>query len=212
MKKFKEIQILALCMIMLCTVLCSSIPTQAFSTKTAKKNVSVTYKKLSDGVLAIYKNKNKSTLTLSATVSFRDGDKQSISKIKQKNLCFTGKSTVAFFFQAPRDEYGNVINYSSYKGTFSVSKSKYKSYSKYIHVNSTLETIEGKFAAVNLGQKTLSNIHATMVFYDGNGDILGCSTKYLNCYRPNAIDQFSISYVGESYQPSKAKVYIDWAY
>lgn len=75
-----------------------------------------------------------------------------------------------------------------------------------------LDVVEGRFVAVNSGKKTLTNIHATIVLYDESGFALGCYTKYLNCFKPNDIDQFSISYVGESYQPSKAKVYIDWAY
>lgn len=213
MKRLKKIQIVILCLSFLCVMLSAPIPTQAaFNKTTAKKNVTVTYKKLPKGILAIYKNKNKTALKLSATMHFQDGDKKDISKETQKNLCLAGKSTAAFFFQAPVDEYGQVINYSSYKGSFSVAKSKYKSYSKKISVSSDLQTIEGNFAAVNLGTKTLSNIHATIVFYDGDGHILGCSTKYLNCYQKNSIDQFSISYVGESWQPSKAKVYIDWAY
>lgn len=213
MKRLKKIQIVILCLSFLCVMLSAPIPTQAaFNKTTAKKNVTVTYKKLPKGILAIYKNKNKTALKLSATMHFQDGDKKDISKETQKNLCLAGKSTAAFFFQAPVDEYGQVINYSSYKGSFSVAKSKYKSYSNRISVSSDLQTIEGNFAAVNLGTKTLSNIHATIVFYDGDGHILGCSTKYLNCYQKNSIDQFCISYVGESWQPSKAKVYIDWAY
>lgn len=213
MKRLKKFQILILCLSILCIMFSAPIPAQAaFNKTTAKKNVSVTYKKLPKGILAIYKNKNKAALKLSATMHFQDGDKKDISKESQKNLCLAGKSTATFFFQAPVDEYGQVINYSSYKGSFSVAKSKYKSYSNKISVSSDLQTIEGNFAAVNLGTKTLSNIHATIVFYDGDGHILGCSTKYLNCYQKNSIDQFSISYVDESWQPSKAKVYIDWAY
>lgn len=213
MKRFKKCQILILCLSMLFVMLSAPMPAQAaFNKTTAKKNVSVTYKKLPKGVLAIYKNQNKTALKLTATMHFRDGEKKDISKETQKNLCLAGKSTAAFFFPAPVDEYGQVINYSSYKGSFSVAKSKYKSYSSKITVSSDLQTIEGTFAAVNIGTKTLTNIHATMVFYDGDGHILGCSTKYLNCYQKNSIDQFSISYVGESWQPSKVKVYIDWAY
>lgn len=197
----------------LCVALLSPMQAQAAFDKTkAKKNVTVTYKKLPNGVLAIYKNKNKDALKLTASMSFLDGDKKSMAKDKQSNLCLGGKSTAALFFPAPRDEYGNVVNYSSYKGSYSVAKSKYKSYSGKISISSELDVVQGSFVAVNMSGKKLSNLHATIVFYDGNGEILGCSTKYLNCYEKNAIDQFTISYVAESYRPSKAKVYIDWAY
>lgn len=212
-KGSKKCAIIITCMLILCTLLSFPMQTQAAFNKTkAKKNVTVTYKQLPNGILAIYKNKNKSAIKLTATVNFCDGDKKSISKEKQTNLCLTGKSTAALFFNAPRDEYGNAVNYSSFKGSFSVSKSKYKSYIKKINISSELDAVEGSFAAINMSGKRLSSIHATIIFYDGNGEILDCSTKYLNCYEKNAIDQFKISYAGESYQPSKVKIYVDWAY
>jgi hypothetical protein len=213
MTKRRIYNLLAICFVVLFASIVNPMPAQAaFNKTTAKKNVTVTYKKLSKGVLAIYKNKNKSTISLTAKMVFKDGGDKTLSSEKQTNLCLAGKSTAAFYFQAPKDSYGNTLNYSGYKGSFSVAKSKYTSYSKKISVDSTLEVIEGKFAAVNLSKKTLSNIHATIVFYDSNSNIVACTTKSLNCFNKNAIDQFSISYAGESYQPSKVKVYIDWAY
>ena len=201
-----------LCLATLLTALIQPVEAKKFSKTEAKKKVSVTYKKLSDGVLAIYKNKNKTNLKLTATMRFQDGDKKDLSKEEQTNLCLTGNSTATFFFPAPRDAYGKVINYSSYKGSFSIDKSKKTSRIKNIKVSSTLETIEGKFVAVNTGTKKLTNIHATLVFYADDGTVWFCSPKYLNCYNPNDIDQFSINYVDKPYRPSKVKVYIDWAY
>ena len=120
----------------LCATLFSPIQAQAAFNKTrAKKNVTVTYKKLPDGILAIYNNKNKTTIRLTASMNFQDGDKKSISKDTQTNLCLSGKSKAALLFPTPRDEYGNPVNYSSYKGSFSVAKSKYKSYSKKINID-----------------------------------------------------------------------------
>lgn len=213
MKKSIQLKILLLCTMILYTVLFSPIQADAaFNKSKAKKNVTVSYERLPDGILAIYNNKNKTSVKLTANMSFQDGEKKSISKDKQTNLCLGGKSTAALFFPAPRDEYGNTVNYSSYRGNFSVAKSKYKNYSKKINIDTKLDIIEGKFVAVNRSGKVLSNIHATIVFYDGNDEILGCAVKYLNCFEKDAIDQFSISYAAESWQPDHAKVYIDWAY
>lgn len=217
MKKSRRHTILQLGAAFLCLILIVGLSAQPagakkFDKAAAKKKVSVTYKKLSDGVLVIYKNKNNTTLKLTATMRFRDGDKNDISVEKQSNLCFGAKSTAAFFFAAPRDEYGNVVNYSSYKGSFSVARSKYTSRAKNITVSTELNAIEGTFAAVNTGNKTLSNIHATILFYDGAGNLLGCSPKYLNCFEKNSIDQFTVSYADRPWQPGKAKVYIDWAF
>ena len=184
----------------------------AFNKKEIKKKIMVTYKKLPYGVLAVYTNKNKTNISLTGTMQFLDSDKQILTKEKQKNLCLKGKSKAAFFFAAPRDEFGHVINYTNYKGSFTVAKTDYKPYNSNINISSQLDVVEGSFVAVNSGKKTLTNVHATIVLYDANGFALGCYTKYLNCFGPNAIDQFKISYAAESFQPSKAKVYIDWAY
>lgn len=212
MKNTKRYLLLLLCLV-LCTALVSPVHAKStFNKNKAKKNVTVTYKKLPDGILAVYKNKNKTALKLTASMDFLDADKKSISKEKQTNLCLGGKSTAAFFFPAPRDEYGNPVNYASRKGSFSVAKSKYKSYSSKINTSYELTAVEGQFTASNQSGKKLSSICAVIVFYDRDDIPLKCTVKYLNCFEKNAVDQFGISYAGESYQPEKAKVYVSWAY
>ena len=212
MKITKKILPFLLCLAFLATL---AVPVQAkssFDKSRAKKNVTVTYKKLPDGILAVYKNKNKTALKLTASVNFMDAAKKSLSKDKQENLCLGGKSTAAFFFPAPLDEYGSPVQYNSYKGAFSVAKSKYKSYSKKIKVSHELTPAEGQFTATNRSGKKLTNICAVIVFSDKNGTPLKCVVKYLNCFKKNASDSFSISYAGEPYRPDKAKVYISWAF
>lgn len=211
MKNIKCFLIPLLCFVLIMTLLAPG-EVQAFDKNNAKKNVTVTYKKTPTGVLAIYKNKNKTALNLSATFRFKDAAKKDLSKETQKNLCLGAKSTATFFFAAPRDEYGNCINYSSYTGSFSVSKSKKKNYVKDIQISSQIDTVETKFAAINTGKKNLTNIHATMVFYYADGSISRCFTKELNCYKPGEMSQFSIQYPNDMGNPNKVKVYIDWAY
>ena len=213
MKKIRKIQVIALCFAILLGTF--SVPMRAeaaFNKKEIKKKITVTYKKLPYGILVMYSNKNKTNVSLTATMKFLDSDNQVLSKDTQKNLCLKGKSKAAFFFVAPRDEYGHVVNYTNYKGRLSVAKTSYKPSNSSINISSKLDAVEGSFVAVNSGKKTLTNIHATIVLYDENGFTLGCYTKYLNCFKPNDIDQFKISYAAESFQPNKAKVYIDWAY
>lgn len=178
MKKKPIFKLIALCLVFAFVFLSVPITSQAaFNKTTAKKQVSVSYKKLSNGILAIYKNKNKENLSLKATFKFLDSD----------NSCLS-------------------------KETYSISKSKTKSYSTKIKVNSEVDVTETRFVALNSSAKKLSNIHATIVFYDGNNEIVACATKYLNCFERNSMDQFSINYAGAHYCPSKAKIYIDWAY
>lgn len=211
MKIIKRFLIPFLCFALILTLLTPG-EVQAFDKAKAKKNVTVTYKKTPTGVLAIYKNKNKTALTLNATFRFRDAAKKDLSKETQKNLCLGAKSTATFFFAAPRDEYGNCINYSSYSGSFSVSKSKKKTYVKNIQISSQIDTVETKFAAINTGKKDLTNIHTTMVFYYVDGSISRCFTKELNCYKAGELTQFSIQYPDDMGKPDKVKVYVDWAY
>ena len=212
MKKMKRFLIPILCLIVVFTMMGAPMEAQAFDKTAAKKKISVTYKKLPNGVLAVYKNKNKTSVNLSATLRFLDADKNEFSKEKQKNRCLGANATATFFFPTPRDEFGNCINYSSYSGSFSVSKSKYKTYAKKIIISSELDTVEAKFAAMNSGTKTLSNIHATFVFYNADGSAIRCFTKELNCFKKNSMEQFSISYPEDMAKPDKVKIYIDWAY
>lgn len=211
MKYIRHSAVLLLCFALIMSV-ATPVDAKGFDKVKAKKNVSVSYKKTPTGVLAIYKNKNKTSLNLSATFRFKDAAKKDLSKETQKNLCLGAKSTATFFFAAPRDEYGNCINYSSYTGSFSVSKSKKKNYVKDIQISSQIDTVETKFAAINTGKKNLTNIHATMVFYYADGSISRCFTKELNCYKPGEMSQFSIQYPNDMGKPNKVKVYIDWAY
>ena len=102
-------------------------------------NTTVSYKKFPNGILATYKNKNKTNISLTATMNFLDSDNQSLSKDKQQNLCLKGKSTATFFFVAPKDEYGHAVNYTNYKGRFSVAKTKYKPYNSHININTKLD-------------------------------------------------------------------------
>lgn len=210
MKKIKGI-ILVLCLLLSFISMAQPAYAKKFDKAAAKKKISVTYKKTSNGILAIYKNKNSTAVQLSATMRFLDGNKKDIQKETKINYCLGGKSTGTIFFQAPLDSYGNYVVYNSYKGSFSVNKSKYKNYSNKISISQELKVVEGIFTAVNMSGKNLSNIETTIVFYDGKDNIIGCKIKYLNCFEKNSIDQFSIDYV-DNIIPAKAKVYINCAY
>lgn len=209
MKKIKQIMCLCLCFLVAINLV---FPQDVQAKTTLKKKVTVSYKKTPTGILAVYKNKNKKAVRVKATMCYKDGGKKNISKETQENLCLGVKATATFFFPAPRDENGDCINYASYTGSYSVSKSKYKNYASKIKVSHQLDPAEAKFVAVNTGNKGLSHIHATLVFYNGNRDITRCFTKELNCFHANDIQQFSIQYPDDMRDPSNVKVYVDWAY
>lgn len=209
----KRIFIFSICLSILLSLVC--IPDTTFAatnSKISKKKVVVTYKRVPTGILVVCKNKNKSTISIKETVKFLDSDKQTLSSESQRNLCLKGQSTASFFFPAPRDSDGNSINYTSFTGKYSIGKSKYKNRKSDIKISSDLDVTEGRFVAVNTGKVTLSSINATFVFLDASGSVLGCYTKYINCFKPNDIEQFSIGYIGEFSHPNKVKIYINWAY
>lgn len=212
MKKVYKVLSFLLCLSIVLTLCGATTQVQAFDKKAAKKKVSVTYRKVPNGVLAIYKNKNSYAVTLSGTMKFYDGASNVMSKETQKNNCLAAKKTATFLFKMPTDQYGNSIQYTKYKASYSVNSTKYKSAIDNISVNCELKPIQAQGVAVYNGKKTLSNVNATLVFYDGNDNIVSCKTKYLSCYTSNAIDQFTVNYDLESYVPSKYKIYINWAY
>lgn len=203
--------ILSLCLLLTLMSLAQPVNAKKFDKAAAKKKISVTYKRASNGILAVYKNKNKTAVKLTATMRYLDGNNKDIKKETKINYCLGGGSTGTIFFQAPLDEFGNYVVYNSYKASFSVDKSKYKSYSDKIRISQELKVIEGSFTAVNFSGKKLSTIEATIVFYDGNGNIIGYRTKNLNCFEKNSMDQFTVDYIS-GIVPAKAKVYINCAY
>ena len=209
MKGIKKIACICLCFLLAVNLFA---PQEIQAKTNLKKQVTVSYRKTPTGILAIYKNKNKKAVRVKATMHFKDGGKKDISRETQENLCLGGKSTATFFFPAPRDENGDCINYTSYSSSYSVSKSKFKNYASKIKISHQLDPAEAKFVAVNTGNKGLSHIHATLVFYNGDGVIARCFTKELNCYHANDIQQFSIQYPDDMRDPSSVKVYVDWAY
>ena len=210
MKKIKGI-LLILCLVLVVGIMVQPVSAKKFDKKEAKKKVTVTYKKTTNGILAIYKNKNKTALKITATMHFLGSNNKDTANETRTNNCVSGNSTATIFFRAPIDANGNYVNYSGYKSSFSVAKSKYKGYAKKITVSSELKVIEGAFTAVNMSGKDLSNIEATIAYYDGNNNLIGCKIQYLNCFKKNSIDQFTVDYV-EGTSPTKVKVYINTAY
>ena len=204
--------VMALCLLLVLLAVVQPTEAKKFNAKEAKKKVVVTYKQTTNGILVIYKNKNKEALQLSATMHFKASNKKDISKETQTNFCLGGKSTGTMFFQAPLDEYGNYINYSSFKSSFTISKSKYKSYAKKIIISSELRAVDANVAAINTSGKKLSKINATIVFFNGYGDVIACKVKTLGCQSPNSVVQESVDYVREAEVPVKVKVYVNYAY
>ena len=85
----------------------------SFNKTAAKKNISVNYKKTSDGLIAIYKNKNSYPVKLKSVMKFRDANNKAIQVTKKYNICLGSKETCVIFYPAPYDNDGNYINYNN---------------------------------------------------------------------------------------------------
>lgn len=203
----------ALALILIFTLtIAPALPAQAkFNAKTAKKNITVTYTETAEGILATYKNKNKTAVSLNATMKFKDAAGKVIAKETITNACFGKKRTMAYFFKAPLDSNNRVINYSSYKGAISVAKTSKTDYAKNIVISTDIQPILCNVTAQNNSGNDLTSIHATFVFYDSAGQIILCKNQYINCGKANTSIDLVLNYA-EYRSPSKVKVYKNWAY
>lgn len=203
---------LFMCFLLLSITSVNIIHAAAFNKKEAKKKITVTYKKLPDGILAIYKNKNKYPVKLTGTMRFQDADKKDVQVLKEQNFCLEKGASCAMFFSTPYDSDGHYINYSNYKGSFTVAETKYKGYCQKINISADMQVVRSNFSAINTGKKTLSTIHVSIIFYDAEDRILGYRGKYLNCYKKDSMDLFTIDYPAGWGTPANVKIYVDCAY
>lgn len=183
-----------------------------FNAKTAKKNLTVKYYKLADGILLICKNKNSYPVKLEGAVTFLDADKQELSVSKDQNNCLGAKQTCALFYKAPLDSNSNYLMYHSYKKSLKVSKCTYKSYSKKIKTAVNVQPNVFNLSVMNNGTKKLDMIRVSCVIYDSTGAITGYVQKYVTCYEKGSSVLETISYPAACKSHSKIKVYVDTAY
>ena len=199
------------CAVCICVTMFQPVQGQA-ATKPSKKKITVSYKKFADGVVVTYKNKNKCAVKLTAKLSFKDAAGTVISKEKEINNCLGASRKAAIYFKAPVDSYGNTVPFVSYKHSFSIAKSKFKDYSKKIYITKDAQAAQAAFTAINLSDKNLSKIQATIVFHDSTGAIVYSCMKYLNCYAPNQNMLLNVEYQELMIRPEKIDVYINYAY
>lgn len=218
MKKHKVLhRVLALLLLITLAVSLQAPQAQAakstkFNAKTAKKNLSLKYYKLEDGILLICKNKNNYAVKLDGAVSFLDTDKQVIAKSEDHNNCLGAKQTCALFYKAPLDANSSYVSYASYKKSIKVSKCGYKSYSKKIVTSTNMLPSIFNLTVMNNSGKKLDVIRVSCVIYDHSGKIVGCVQKYASCYEKGATVTETISYPASCSNPDKVKVYVDTAY
>ena len=216
MKKHKFIyRILALLLLVILSVNIQVPQAQAatkFNASTAKKNLSLKYYQLDDGILLICKNKNSYPVQVEGEVSFLDAAKNTLAVSKDQNNCLGAKETCILFYKAPTDGNSNYVAYKSYKKSIKVSECKYKSYSSKIKTSTKLSSAQFKLAVTNNSGKKLDVIRVSCIIYDKSGNITGYVQKYATCYDKGASVSEKINYPLTCTSHSKIKVYVDTAY
>lgn len=183
-----------------------------FNAAAAKKNISITYKKVENGVLAICKNKNSYSVKLSATVKFLDMAKTVLTTETDKVECLGARKTCVLFFRAPLTDTGDYKVYHSLKKNVKVSKTTAKDYSGKMITTTNLQPTMFNLSVLNNSGKALDVIRVSCVLYDGAGSVKGYVQKYVTCYAKGASVLETIPYPSVCPSPSKVKVYIDAAY
>lgn len=186
--------------------------TAKFNAKKAKKNISVTYKKVGNGILAICKNKNSYPVSLSGTVKFLDAGNTILSTEKDAVSCLGAKKKCVLFFKTPLTDTGDYTVYHSYKKSIKVSRTEYKDYSDKIITTTNLQPTMFNLSALNSGSKKLDVIRISCVLYDGSGQIAGYVQKFVSCYDKGSSVLETISYPSVCPNPSKVKIFVDTAY
>lgn len=183
-----------------------------YNAKTAKKNISVTYCKVGNGILAICKNKNSYPVKLKGTIKFLDAANTVLATEKDAVECLGAKKTCVLFFKAPLTDTGDYKVYYSYKKSIKVSQTKLKDYSSKIATTTNMQPTMFNLSALNNGSKSLDVIRISCVLYDGAGKVSGYVQKYVTCYQKGSSVLETISYPSVCPSPSKVKVYVDAAY
>ena len=189
-------------------ILCAS----KFNAKTAKKNISITYRKIGNGIIAICKNKNAYPVKLKETVKFLDAANTVLTTETDSVECLGAKKTCVLFFKAPLTDTGDYKVYHSYKKSVKVSQTKLKDYSNKIITTTNMQPTMFNLSALNNGSKTLDVIRISCVLYDGSGKVSGYVQKYVTCYQKGSSVLETISYPSVCPSPSKVKIYVDTAY
>ncbi|MEY8332687.1 hypothetical protein AALB53_06200 [Lachnospiraceae bacterium 47-T17] len=183
-----------------------------FNAKTAKKNLTLKYYELSDGILLICKNKNDYPVKLEGKVTFLDAGKNNLAISEDQNNCLGAKQTCALFYKAPADGNSSYMAYSSYKKSLKVSKCPYKSYSSKIKASTELHPTGFDLSVSNKSSKKLNVIRISLVIYGDSGDITGYIQKYATCYDKDTSITETVDYPVSCTSHKKIKVYVDTAY
>lgn len=199
------------------TLTCKVTVKAKFSATAATKKISCTLQDTKKGVVAILKNNNSITVSLTAKLAYYANGKM-IDTASASNLAFESGTECAMFFLAPHNSNYENVAYDNYKITMSVQEgsSSLICGSKKIKVTSELGDANVSAEITNNSGKDLSSIVVACVFYDSSNHAIGYEYKYVGCKTDGSSDFATFHFPkDEDYNaitPDHYKMYVNCAY
>lgn len=168
------------------------------------------------GVVAILKNKNKYTASVSAKIAYYRNGKM-IGTASDENYAFEKGRSCALFFNPPYNSSYQNVDYDDFKLSLSVEKgTNLICAAGKIKVSSNFGEDNVSATVKNNSGKKLSFIIVSCIFYDSKGNAIGYSYHYAECKKKGSTDYLSFEFPSDdnydTIRPAKYKIYVNGAY
>lgn len=185
------------------------------SSKDVVKNIAYELFDIGDGVVAILKNNNDVTISVSAKlVYYKDG--KMIDTSSDSNYCFEKGRECALYFYGPDDSDYNDVAYDDYKLTLSVEKTNRLCGAAGIDVKADFGADNVTTEVTNNSGYDLDSIIVACVFYDSAGQIIGYEDRYAHCESGGSVDYLTFDFPYDrrynTIYPDSYKIYVNCAY
>ena len=186
-----------------------------FSEKLAKKKLSVRYEEGKSCTVAYLTNNNSYAISISATKASYNSSGIIMDTAYDNDYCVGPKETVVLDFTNPKVD-GEYVMPPSYKITYDVEQSHYRSYATDISTAYNIDNSGIMTEVKNNSGKTLGTIEMKCLMYDDAGNLLDVGYNFADCYDPGSSDYitFSLPLDGayRSIVPASVKIVVDHAY
>lgn len=188
-----------------------------FSTSDALKNISYKLLDTGNGIIAILKNNNSVTVSITPKMVYYKNGLMISTVNGDDNNAFEPGTECAITFLGPMDGNYDHVSYDDYKLSMSIEKGSENLVlgAKKISVSAQVGSDNVTAEFTNNSGKSLEFIYAVCVFYDDNKKAIGYSEKYIDCKTPGSVDYatFDFPYDDEynTIRPDSYKIYINKA-
>lgn len=189
-----------------------------FSASDALKNISYELLDTGKGVIAIMKNNNSVTVSISPKLVYYKNGSMISTVPGDSNYAFEPGTECAITFLGPMDGNYDYVSYDDYKLSMSIEKG-----SESLILGATKIAVSSQIGADNITAEFTNNsenklefIYAVCIFYDASKKPIGYSEKYIDCKTPGSLDYatFDFPYDNEynTIRPDSYEIYVNNAY